>query len=562
MKWIHNMKIGRKLLLAFMIVSLFTGVVGSIAIFNMKLINNDYTELYKDYGVATADIANVGIDWNDFRATARALLLADNQEARETNKARLDELMVSIEQSAKEYGKSIDNEETRQTYDALLVAIDNYNAWYPKLIALGMGGKVAEAKVINSAEGVPLANEIDKNIDELFTQSKENGQKKANLIEKQTNQTVTTLIFTVIGTVIVAMLLGYFMSMLVKKPVIKMVHAAEQIAAGNLDITIDIDTKDEIGSLASALRKMNDKLNELIHEVRSASEQVASGAKQISETSITLSQGATEQASSIEQLSVTVEEISTQTKQNADSSNNANLLAKEAMKRAGEGNSQMTDMLKAMDDINVSSESISKIIKVIDEIAFQTNILALNAAVEAARAGQHGKGFAVVAEEVRNLAARSANAAKETTEMIEGSIRKVEGGTKIANETAASLTKIVEDVAKVAELINDISFASNEQSVAISQINQGIVQVSQVVQANSATSEQSAAASEELSSQAETLKNKVSQFKLKDSPSLSSLNLDQNVLEKLAQEQLTSSYSQAAASRQQIVLSDDEFGKY
>ena len=242
---------------------------------------------------------------------------------------------------------------------------------------------------------------------------------------------------------------------------------------------------------------------------------MSSGAGLVSNSSIALSQGATEQASSVEQLTASIEEVAAQTTLNAQNAQTANDSARQVKENAVQGNEQMQEMLKAMDDINNSSASISKIIKVIDDIAFQTNILALNAAVEAARAGQHGLGFAVVAEEVRTLAAKSAQAAKETTELIEGSIKKVDIGTKIASETASALDKIVKEVAKTASLIETIAVATNEQAAAIEQINQGVMQVSTVVQSNAATSQESAAASEELSSQADQLREIVSTFKVR-----------------------------------------------
>jgi methyl-accepting chemotaxis protein len=281
---------------------------------------------------------------------------------------------------------------------------------------------------------------------------------------------------------------------------------------------------------------------------------------------MSLSQGASEQASSIEELTASLDEISAQTKLNAQNASQANKLAGIAQGNAEQGNGQMQQMLRAMEEINQSSSSISKIIKVIDDIAFQTNILALNAAVEAARAGQHGKGFAVVAEEVRNLAAKSASAAKETTDMIEGSIRKVEAGTKLAVHTAEALNEIVEGVAQAAALVKQIDVASSEQATGLSQINQAVMQVSQVVQANSAVSEQSAAASKELSGQAEMMRQSVGKFRLKKTddtsfrPVAPAMESAPNVVT------MTPRHAEArpvrAAGRPTIALSDEEFGKY
>ena len=291
------------------------------------------------------------------------------------------------------------------------------------------------------------------------------------------------------------------------------------IAEGNLDT--DVELLSEADVMANALKHTVDNLNNLFGEINQASAQVSVGSKQIADGSQSLAQGSTQQAASVEQLSASISEIANKTKTNAEMAGKAAALATTIKDNAEKGSRQMEEMMGAVMEINQAGQSISKVIKVIDDIAFQTNILALNAAVEAARAGQHGKGFAVVAEEVRNLAAKSAEAAKDTSGLIANSIEKAELGSRIAEETSESLAEIVTGINESDRIISEIARSSEEQSNDIAQINTGIDQVAQVVQQNSATAEESAAASQEMSSQSSMLEELISQFRLKENIGIS-----------------------------------------
>lgn len=381
------------------------------------------------------------------------------------------------------------------------------------------------------------------------------------------NKATTQMVIILIALAAVALVVIIFITVYVlgKKitPINKLVTAAEKISEGDLDVKLEITSNDEIGLLANsftamsvglseiisdlgyllgemaegnfvittgceeryvgdyekiiiALRNINSKLSDTLSQINQASDQVSAGSDQVSAGAQALSQGATEQASSVEELAATINEISTQVKDTASNAQNASRVADETSVDVQSCDRQMGELNSAMQEITQRSSEIGKIIKTIEDIAFQTNILALNAAVEAARAGAAGKGFAVVAEEVRNLASKSAEAAKNTTALIEGSISAVQNGTRLTQETAESLQKVVERTKTMTETVERITQATNEQAMSLNQVTSGVDQISSVVQTNSATAEESAASSEELNGQAQMLRSLVAQFKLKD----------------------------------------------
>jgi methyl-accepting chemotaxis protein len=422
--------------------------------------------------------------------------------------------------------------------------------------------KSFDALVTIDGQIVGLLKEMKQSADQAMAGSEEVAKsftklaaQRSNTITANAKTAITTIWVVGILSVLIAVVLAYFFARSISVPMRKTVAMILEMEKGHLATRLQLSRADEIGQMANAMDTFADSLqNEvvanlqklatgdltfeisprdqhdeirnaiktlgkdlgtIVSQIQVAGEQIASGSGQVSDSSQSLSQGATEQASSLEEISASLNQLSSQTSTNAENANQASNLASEAQGAAKKGSQQMQTMVTAMAEINEAGQNISKIIKVIDEIAFQTNLLALNAAVEAARAGQHGKGFAVVAEEVRNLAARSAKAAAETAELIEGSVAKTENGSNIANQTSDALQGIVNGISKVTDLISEIAAASNEQAQGVTQINQGVTQIDQVTQQNTASAEESAAAAEELSGQAEQLRQMLGRFTLK-----------------------------------------------
>lgn len=745
MKWFTDLKIGTRLMISFLIVAIIAGIVGVVGIINIGSISNQSNVLYTSTALGLEYIGEASTYYQRIRFNAIKMIVSENASDDADCAQKVTDYTAQAEDYLNKYEQTITDEGERSTFNDLKSQFGQYKYLIGNAVSFAMGNNDTQARSIILGDAATVGNSIQSDFDQMFASAVSTGKAENDQNIQLGNSTVMVMIAIVAAGVVAAVVLGVLISRGISKPMRKMVFAADRLAAGNTDISIDINSKDETGTLAKAMgsvvasvgslitdtnmlvdaakegrltaranafkhegdyRKivegingmldavmsplnaaagmlqdiadgahmdalnpelyngdfkvlvgnlnlvreslylllddslmlvqaavegrlstradaarhkggyrdiiegvnktldavikpvneaagvlsevskgnldvsvtgeylgdhaaiknaLNDtvfslkgyideisavlsetakgdmtqeiqseykgafislkdsintiigSMNNMLLEIQRSADQVATGTSQVSNGSQTLAQGTGEQASSIEELTSSIIEVSAQTQQNAANASAANELALVAKNSASRGNEQMRDMLRSMDEINESSSNISRIIKVIDDIAFQTNILALNAAVEAARAGIHGKGFAVVAEEVRSLAAKSADAANETTIMIEGSIKKVEQGTKLANETAAALSEIVGNVDKASVLVGDIAVASKQQATSISQINAGLEQVSSVVQSNSATAEESAAASEELSGQAELLKTLAAQFKLRDS---------------------------------------------
>lgn len=569
MMFFKNMKIGTKLMAFMVILEFLIGVIAYYGISVVKENDATYEAIMGEDVMGSSNAYEMGMHFNDARVN---MLLGLNAQ----DPAKVQMFTAAMEKDLNQAEENLKNLQESAHSDAAKAAVasvtNNYNTFRQETVAAlkaKQAGQVQspEAQAAASAKFAKLEGDIAKQVEEIADMGYSSAQSRDKAATEEMNADVRNIILIALFLMAVSSVTGFMFNQDVKKRLVQLGQSADRIAEGDLATEVVTSTGDELGDVAASFEIMRQRVHNVLLEINQGADQVAAGAHNVSDASVALSQGASQQAASVEQLSASIAEIASQTASNAQNAEKANDLTVGTKEKAQLGNEEMQEMLSAMEEINASSANISKIIKVIDEIAFQTNILALNAAVEAARAGQHGKGFAVVAEEVRNLAARSAKAAKETTDMIEGSMEKVETGREIAHKTAEALNAIVGDVSSVADIVANIAKASNEQKLALEQINQGVQQVSQVVQANSSTSEEAATASQNLNQQADIMRANVGKFRLSNSGGSFYGGNGSSAIQK---PDLTSAGRQPAVvpakpgvKPRTIALTDDEgFGKY
>ncbi|MCI8548976.1 MAG: methyl-accepting chemotaxis protein [Lachnospiraceae bacterium] len=558
---IRNLKIRLKLYILIGVALIGMLIIGGMS-FSLMGRMNDMTNDISTSWLPSIDTArDLSNTLSNIRLNELGYLTAISDDVEESSLQYLQKEKESMDALLTTYEELIDEEESG-FYDNAMNLWIQYKEADEEMTALAGQGRTDEARAILEGECVELYNSLNNAFEDIITYNTEG----SDAATEESLFLYRTAICVMAAVIVVIILVGVFFSFviirLIRTPISEIENAAIKMAEGDLDVEITYTSKDELGVLAAQVRRLihklqviiddenkflakmaagdftvdsicekeytggfypllvsfrgiAEKLNDTMLQISQSSSQVASGSEQVSNGAQALSQGATQQASSVQELAASINEISDKVNENADNARQANAMAGSVSREMNVSNEKMQQMIQAMGDISNCSSEIGKIIKTIEDIAFQTNILALNAAVEAARAGTAGKGFAVVADEVRNLASKSAEASNNTSVLIENSLKAVENGTQIAGDTAESLLQAVNAVNEMTGIIGQISEASSNQAEAISQITMGIDQISSVVQTNSATAEESAAASEELSSQSQLMKSLVGRFTLK-----------------------------------------------
>jgi len=514
MAWFYNLRISRKLLISFCLILSLTCSLGAFSVSQLSKVNQASVEIATNWLPSISVALDLKVALSRVRAIQLQHILSVKEQDFAQNEKELDQQNQVIRQKISDFAPLANTDIEKAVIAKMAREFSDILSLQKKVIAISRTNKMTEAHAIHMAEFTPLYFRILNDADTLASTNL-TGSKVADKVAHDTFQSSRIMILTLLLlSTFMGIAMAIWVSRLVVKPLQQAVDVARRVADGDLTTEIHPLSKDETGQLMLALKAMTDSLSKIVNEVRLGTDCISTASTQIATGNLDLSSRTEQQASSLQETSSSVNDLTVAVKHNADNASHANQLAVSAGKIATEGGEVVAQVVETMESINTSSKRISDIIGVIDGIAFQTNILALNAAVEAARAGEQGRGFAVVASEVRNLAQRSASAAKDIKSLIDDSVTKVDNGSKLVEHAGATMHNIVSSVKRVTDIVGEISSSSQTQSARIEQVNQSILQMDEVTQQNAALVEQAAAAAQSLQDQAGKLAQVVSVFKL------------------------------------------------
>ena len=523
MTWFQNLKIARKLLLSFGALQLLMLILGIACISAMGRINQASDDLAENWMPSVQAILLLRVDVGDMRRWQLLHILSPTEQEMTGYEQRLAATLQAVKQDRTRYEALISSPEERTLYDSFSAKWEAFLADHQRMMALSRQGSKEEARAVatgSSAAAMVAMADIVAQLVRINIDGGEQASEDATVLYANSRNLTIGLLAAALA---IGIALALWVARIVSQPLRDAVTVAQQVAAGDLTREITSCTRCETGELMMALKDMMARLQSLVAQVRSGTDTIATASSQIAAGNQELSSRTEQQASSLEETASSMEELTSTVKQNADNARQANQLAQSASGIAQNGGEVVGQVVGTMASINESSRKIVYIISVIDGIAFQTNILALNAAVEAARAGEQGRGFAVVASEVRNLAQRSAAAAKDIKQLITDSVGKVEVGSRLVDEAGATMDQVVASIQRVTDIMAEITAASQEQSSGIEQVNQAITQMDQVTQQNAALVEQAAAAAEAMQDQAVKLSDIVAVFRLNQAAATQSM---------------------------------------
>jgi len=508
--FLDNIKMGPKLIGSYLILAAITAAVGVLGIQKLHAIEGADTALYEKMTVPLGEMGDMMQLFQRQRVNLRDAIMTGDGDRYGKRLKELEGDLAKIEES---FQKTLLTDKGKEVYKAYKDANAAYDVIGEKVLALVSAGKLKEAETLMRGDGAPAQTKVNEALEALqglkLKLAKESAEANSALASSATN----LMIGIIVVGVIFGIATGIVMTRAITRPLTRFGEVLEAVAGGDLSIHSDIQTKDELGQMSEILNSTISNLRESMLQVQESAMAISTASGEISMGNTDLSRRTEEQAASLEETASSMEQITSNVNQTADNAKSANTESTKARQVATDGGAAVTQVIAAMEAINQSSAKINEIIGVVDEIAFQTNLLALNAAVEAARAGEQGRGFAVVAAEVRNLAKRSADAAKEIKGLIRESVAKSMDGNKVAAHAGETIAEVVNNVQRVTSLVSEIANATQEQSTGLNEINKAVVSMDEVTQQNAALVEEAAAAAESLDAQAHALTEIVGRFR-------------------------------------------------